>query len=66
MEFGNLPRALGSHRGGTEDDLRVITVISRHHFMRESGQSGRGWWLGHHGGLLGFEQEPGGEEERLS
>ena len=66
MEFGSLPRVLGSHRGGIEDNLRVITVISRHHLVRESGQSGSGWWLGHHGSLLGLEQEPGGEEGRLS
>lgn len=59
-------RVPGSHRGGIEDDLRVITVVSRHHLARESGQSGGGWWLGHHGGLLGLEQEPGGGEERLS
>lgn len=52
----------GSHRGGVEDDLRVIAVIGRHHLARESGQSGRGWWLGHQGGLLGLEQEPGGGE----
>ena len=44
-----------SHRGGVEDDLRVIEVISRHHLSRESGKRGSGWWLGHHGSLLGLE-----------
>lgn len=44
-----------SHRGGVEDDLRVIAVISGYHLSRESGQSWGGWWLGHHGSLLGLE-----------
>lgn len=44
-----------SHRGGVEDDLRVITVIGGHHLARESGQSRGGWRLSHHGGLLGLE-----------
>lgn len=48
-------KVLGTHRGGVEDDLRVITVIGGHHLSREPGQSGSGWWLGHHGGLLGLE-----------
>lgn len=54
-------RVLGSHRGGVEDDLRVITVVSRYHISRESGKSRGGRWLGHHGDLLGLEQEPGGQ-----
>lgn len=44
-----------SHRGGVEDDLRVITVISGHDLTRQSGQSWGGWGLGHHGSLLGLE-----------
>lgn len=58
-------KAPGSHRGRVEDDLRVVTVVGGHHLVREPGQSRGGWWLGHHGGLLGLEQEPGGEKERL-
>lgn len=43
------------YRGGIEDDLGVIAVVGRHHLSRESRQSGSGWWLCHHGGLLGLE-----------
>jgi hypothetical protein len=52
---------LDSHRGGVEDDLRVVAVVSRYHISRESGKSRSGRWLGHHGNLLGLEQEPGGQ-----
>lgn len=48
-------RVLVSHRGGVEDDLRVVTVVSRYHISRESGKSRGGRWLGHHGNLLGLE-----------
>lgn len=48
-------RVLGSHRGGVENDLRVIAVVCGHHISRESGKSRGGRWLGHHGDLLGLE-----------
>lgn len=48
-------RVLVSHRGGVEDDLRVVTVVSRYYISRESGKSRGGRWLGHHGNLLGLE-----------
>lgn len=53
-KFGGSP-AEGAHRGGIEYDLRVITVVCGHHLSRESGQCGGGWWLSHHGSLLGLE-----------
>lgn len=52
---GSRLRVPGSHRGGVEDDLRVITVVCGHHLSREAGQSGSGRWLRHHGRLLGLE-----------
>lgn len=69
--LGEHPLALGdtlklmfpsTHGGGVEDDLRVIAVISGDHLPWESGQRWGGWWLSHHGDLLGLEQEPGGRE----
>lgn len=48
-------RVLASHRGCVEDDLRVITIVSRNHISRESGKSRGSRWLGHHGNLLSLE-----------
>lgn len=48
-------RVLGSHRGGIEDDLRIITVVCWYHISRKSGKSRGGRWLGHHGHFLGLE-----------
>lgn len=57
MLCGGTPklRVPDPHRGGVEDDLRVIAVVCRHHIVREPRQRGGGRWLGHHGDLLGLE-----------